>query len=294
MSGERRGTEMGTRKLDAATRSSISDFRLPAVTVVKVGGRVQLDPALAPALAALWARSGGALVVVHGGGDEASALMRRLGQEPTFVGGRRVTSEGDIELLRMALSGSANKRLVAALVGAGVPAVGISGEDAGLLEARVTAGGALGRVGEPRCAGAGLLAHLLAGGFLPVVSPLARDADAGASDGTAGAALNVNADDAAAAIAAGLGAAELLLVSDVPAVLDGGRPVASLGSDAARALIARGVAAGGMAAKLEAALAALDAGVPRVRVGGLGLIAGATGEHPAAPGTTILPERSLA
>jgi acetylglutamate kinase len=145
-------------------------------------------------------------------------------------------------------------------------------------------------VGEPRCGDASLLTHLVAGGFLPVVSPLARDDAAGPP----GAALNVNADDAAAAVAAALGAAELLFVSDVPAVLVAGRPVASLGAEEARALVTDGVAAGGMAAKLEAALAALEAGVPRVRVGDLGLIAGRGGHEAPAPGTTLSLARSLA
>lgn len=257
--------------------------------VVKVGGRVQADARLAPSLAALWRARPGALVVVHGGGDEASALMRRLGQEPTFVGGRRVTSPDDIETLRMAFSGSANKRLVAALVSEGVRAVGVSGEDAGLVEATVSHGGTLGRVGEPRCSDPSLLTHLLDGGFLPVLSPLARDADAPAPGG----ALNVNADDAAAAVARALGAAELLLVSDVPAVLVDGRPVASLSADEARDLIARGIAAGGMAAKLEAALAALGAGVGRVRVGDLGLITAARSQEAPSAGTTLSLERSL-
>lgn len=289
--------ETGRRRADAAREPNgrparpLADFRLPTLaTVVKIGGRVQADPGLVPALAALWGRRPGALVVVHGGGDEATALMRRLGEEPRFVGGRRVTSEADVELLRMALSGSANKRLVAALVGEGVRAVGVSGEDAGLIEATVTRGGALGRVGEPICPNVSLLTHLLAGGFLPVVSPLARDA------GGAGplAALNVNADDAAAAVAGALGAAELLLVSDVPGVLVDGRPATSLGADRARSLVAAGVAAGGMAAKLEAALAALGAGVAQVRVGDLALIATAGGPDQARPGTTLSLERSRA
>jgi acetylglutamate kinase len=112
--------------------------------------------------------------------------------------------------------------------------------------------------------------------------------------GLSGGALNVNADDAAAAVARSVGDAELLLVSDVAAVLVDGRPVPSLGAAEARALIARGVAAGGMAANLEAALAALDAGVLRVRVGDLGLIAGAGGREAAQPGTTLSLERSSA
>ena len=103
--------------------------------------------------------------------------------------------------------------------------------------------------------------HLLAGGFVPVISPLARDAD-----DPAGAGLNVNGDDAAAALAVSLEADELVFVADVPGVLENGAALPSLDTEHARALIARGVAADGMAAKLEAAAAALAGGVPSVRI----------------------------
>lgn len=240
-----------------------------SLLVVKLGGRAQT--AAPDAVARLWAARPREVVLVHGGGDEVSALQRALGAEPAFVGGRRVTSERDVDLVRMALSGLANKRLVAALVARGVPAVGISGEDAGLVDARLAHDGALGRVGAPHRIDASVVAHLLAGGYLPVVSPVARD---GAN--AEGAALNVNGDDCAAALAAALGAEELLLVSDVSGVRADGVPAARLDADAARAAIASGEAAGGMAAKLEAALLALDAGVPRVRVGDLAALADAS------------------
>jgi acetylglutamate kinase len=214
---------------------------------------------------------------VHGGGDEISALQRRLGTEPTFVGGRRVTSVDDVEVLRMALSGSANKRLVGALVAAGALAVGVSGEDGAMIDARLEPTGTLGRVGVPAAVDAGLLRALLGAGYLPVVSPVSRDA--GAGDGSA---LNVNGDDAAAAIAASLGARELLLVSDVPGVLSGGRTLDSIDAVEARALIGAGVAQGGMAAKLEAAIAALAAGVARVRIGDIASISDST------RGTTVV------
>jgi acetylglutamate kinase len=244
------------------------------LVIVKVGGRAQQDAGLARAVATAWAAHPRALVVVHGGGDEASRLQRALlGTEPVFVRGRRVTSAEDIDLLRMALSGVANKRLVAALAAAGVPAIGLSGEDGRLL--RAAAGdAALGHVGSVERVNVALLAQLLVGGWMPVVSPLSAD---GAS---AGEALNVNGDDAAAAIAAACGAEELLLVTDVPAVLartaDGAlAPIGRLTAAEARTLLASGVAAGGMAAKVEAALAALAAGVRRVRIGDVGAIADA-------------------
>jgi acetylglutamate kinase len=235
----------------------------PVTTVVKLGGRVQGDPALPAALARAWRRAEGALVVVHGGGDEVTALQRRLGQEPTFVGGRRVTAEGDMDALRMVLSGLANKRLVAALVGEGVQAVGVSGEDAGIIAAEPDGRG-LGLVGRPTSVNVRILRHLLIGGYLPVVSPLARGE---------GGPLNVNGDDAASAIAAALGGShggvELLLLSDVPGVLLGGVPAPALDAAAAMAAIGDGSATGGMAAKLEAAAAALAGGVAQVRIGDL-------------------------
>ena len=237
--------------------------------VIKIGGRAQSDAALPGAIAAAWTAAPGSLIVVHGGGDEVSALQRAYGVTPSFVGGRRVTSPQDIELLRMALSGSANKRLVSALVSRGVSAVGLSGEDAALLVAAPLDPDQLGAVGDPRRANVVLLQHLLDGGFLPVVSPLSRREStvAGESD-----ALNVNGDDAAALIAASLEAEELLLIADVAGVVVDGAVVADLTPVESGKLIAGGVATGGMVAKLEAALAALASGVARVRIGDVSAI----------------------
>ena len=232
--------------------------------VVKVGGRPQADPRLASLVASCWSRDAGSVVLVHGGGDEVSALQAAMGTGSTFVEGRRVTTAKDIELVRMALSGSANKRLVATLVERGIEAVGLSGEDAGLIAAAPMDAHRLGYVGIPRTVNVAFLKHLLSGGYLPVISPVSRDAS-----GTLGAALNVNGDDAAAAIAAALGAAELLLVADVPGVMCDGDVIPALTPDAARALIADGVAVGGMQAKLQAALNALAGGVPQVRISDL-------------------------
>lgn len=235
--------------------------------VVKVGGRVQADPGLIGALVAAWRASPGNLCVVHGGGDDASALQRAVGETPRFVNGRRVTTTRNLELLRMALSGAANKRLVAALVSGGVNAVGISGEDAACIRARALAPQLLGAVGVPTRVNAALIRHLLAGGYLPVISPISADVGS-----ISGGALNVNADDAAAAVAAALGARELVLVADVSAVHAGGQPLASLCRERALELVASGEAAGGMAPKLEAALFALEQGVERVRIGDLAAI----------------------
>jgi acetylglutamate kinase len=227
--------------------------------VVKIGGRAQGDPAL-PGLLAGVVRHGGDLVVVHGGGDEVTALQRRLGSEPTFIGGRRVTTEEDVEIVRMVLSGTVNKRVVRQLLDEGVAAIGISGEDGGLLPALLLEGGALGAVGEPLVADARPLEALLAAGFVPVVSPLGRHAETGRG-------LNINGDDAAAAIAGALRADELLLLADVPGVLDeSGAVLRSISADVVDEMIASGVAKGGMSAKLQAARHALAAGVMAVRI----------------------------
>lgn len=257
--------------------------------VIKVGGRAQTDARLASKVAAYWtqwlgasAQSGNALgvcCVVHGGGDEVTALQRAAGIEPTFVDGRRVTRADDIDRLRMALSGLSNKRLVAALTRVGVHAIGLSGEDGPLLFADVLSGGSLGAVGTVRTVDAALLRVLVANGYLPVIAPVAAmrtsvtrerslhgDLPTSTVDGLASA-LNINGDDAAAAIAVALGAGELLLVSDVAAVRIDGQPLAELSPALAEQAIAAGQIVDGMVAKVRAALAALEAGVVRVRIG---------------------------
>lgn len=234
--------------------------------VIKIGGRPQSDASL-PAALATASRVNGGLVVVHGGGDEVSLLQSTLGGSTKFVNGRRVTMEKDIDIVRMALSGSANKRLVAALVDNGLNAVGLSGEDASLIGAMPMDAAQLGLVGAPAKINVAFIGHLLAGGYLPVISPVSRDAS-----GTMGSALNVNGDDAAAAIAVALGASELLLVADVEGVMSDGMVVPSLTPADARALIENGTAVGGMQAKLQAAIGAIEGGVRRVRISDIGAI----------------------
>lgn len=230
--------------------------------VVKIGGRAQGDPQLASALYQAWNDSPNNLCVVHGGGDEVSSIQRALGREATFIGGRRVTSQDDLELLRMVLSGAVNKRLVNGLVAVGIPAVGLSGEDDALIGAEMIDAATLGFTGRPTAINVQLLRALMGGGYMPVISPVGYDAASGK-----GGTLNVNGDDAAAAIAAALEADELLLIADVEGVRGaGGEVVSALSIESSRELIANGVAAGGMAAKLESAHAALRSGVDRVRI----------------------------
>lgn len=230
--------------------------------VVKLGGRAQSSTQLPSIIQEAWESDPGALCIVHGGGDEISAMQRALGRETRFVDGRRVTTANDIELLRMVLSGTVNKRLVNGFVTAGTPAVGVSGEDSRLIAAEPIDVDTLGYVGDPAEVNAALLHTLLRGGFLPVVSPLAYDVSV-----TDGGALNVNGDDAAAAIAIALEARELVFVSDVEGVRgDDGTVVAALDTEGVRELVADGSVVGGMIAKLHAAERALAGGVGRVRI----------------------------
>jgi len=233
--------------------------------VVKIGGRAQANPRLAASIHAAWKKTPGALCIIHGGGDEITAMQGALGRKPLFIGGRRVTSQADLELLRMVLSGAVNKKLVNSLITEGVSAVGISGEDSALIGAEIIDADMLGFAGSPVRIEPAIIRALLSAGFLPVISPVGYDL----SSGTGGA-LNVNGDDAAAAIAIALDAQELLFLADVEGVADeNGNVLSNIDVDFARDLIVQGVAAGGMAAKLESAEAALKGGVARVRICGV-------------------------
>jgi acetylglutamate kinase len=232
--------------------------------VVKIGGRPLGDPAWVASFAAEVARAKTPLVIVHGGGPEIDALSTRLGVAVERQDGRRITSPAGLEVAGMVLSGVLNKRLVAALLDAGVDALGLSGEDGALILARVAEGGTLGRVGEVERVRTELLLHLLSLGLTPVLSPISRGVDGGA--------LNVNADDAAVAIACALGAEEFLFLTDVSAVRDERGDLAHLREDQAAALLQSGVIRDGMAVKVRAGLRGLDAGLDAVRIGGLSML----------------------
>ena len=236
------------------------------VRVVKVGGN-ELDRPDWLAACAAAIKGAGPVVVVHGGGKAVDALSRRLGLPIEKRDGLRVTTPEVAEVVELVLAGPANRAVVAALRKAGVDAVGLSGVDGGLLTARQLAGG-FGQVGAITDVRASLLQSLLLAGLTPVVAPVAPD--------VSGTPLNVNADDAAAAVAAALRAEELLFVSDVAGVAVGGVPQPSLAAGEIETLIDRGVATNGMAAKLRAAARALHAGARAVRIGDLELFSSRT------------------
>lgn len=245
--------------------------------VVKVGGRVVESPEAREALARRLEALDGPWILVHGGGSEISRWQDRLGLPVVVRDGLRVTTEEGIRVASMVLSGWVNKRLVAALLDRGVPAVGLSGEDGGLLRAELRDGGRLGAVGRVVSVDPAPLRALLGAGLVPVVSPLAR--------GPGGAPLNVNADEAAAALAVAVGASELDLVSDVPGVLRGGEPVERLEAGEAAALRESGAVTGGMAVKVASALEGARGGVT-VRIGDAEILSSAEGgtRIPAATG----------
>lgn len=228
--------------------------------VVKLGGNELDRPGWLAGCARALVRLD-SLVVVHGGGHAVNALSQRLGLPVQKRDGRRVTSPEVAEVVEQVMAGPVNRQVVAALRAAGIDAVGLSGVDGGLLTAR-PGPAELGHVGEIADVRVALLESFLLAGLTPVIAPMAP-----AADGSDGPPFNVNADDAAAAIAGALHAAELLLVSDVPGVhVEGGlRP--TLEVDEIETLVELGVAADGMAAKLRAAATALRAGARTVRIG---------------------------
>jgi acetylglutamate kinase len=238
------------------------------VIVVKHGGAA-MDTAKGPGgLASSFAEdisllqsAGITPVVVHGGGPQVTNLSERLGIETTFVDGLRVTDAATLDVATMVLAGKLNTEVVASLVTGGVPAVGLSGVDGGLLLARKQSGPDLGFVGEVVHVNADVLRTLTAQRFVPVVASIAVDE-------TTGQAYNVNADVVASQLAIELGAEKLVFINDVPGVVgSGGHLLSELSAAQCLELLGQpGVVSGGMIPKLESAVAALSAGVGRVHL----------------------------
>ena len=232
--------------------------------VYKVGGPALEDPGLVAPLAEDIRRGGVPTVIVHGGGRDIERMLRAMGVESQFVEGRRSTSPAAMEVVEMVLSGVVNKSLAAGLTAAGLPAVGISGRDASLLAALPVPG--IGRVGVPHAVNVTVLRALLDARLLPVVSPV--------GSGPSGESLNVNADEAALAIAVAIGASTLVYLSDVDGVRAGDTVLATLDEAAAQRHIEAGTISGGMSLKVRAALAAARAGVDDVVVAGRARLVG--------------------
>jgi acetylglutamate kinase len=245
-------------------------------TVLKVGGNELDDPAFLDGLGAAVAGFAGPLVIVHGGGKEISAALDREGIPAQFIEGLRVTSPEAMAVMQRVVCGTINQRVVARLVGAGVRAIGLSGVDLGLLRCAPHRpnGADLGRVGAVTQVDAGALRAMLGHGWVPTFAPVAL----GLADNLS---YNVNADMVAQAIAAALGDAELLFVTNVPGVMLEGAVVPRLTRDDVQAAIASGAISGGMVPKVRAALDALDAGAASARITNLaGVAAGGTAVTP--------------
>jgi acetylglutamate kinase len=208
-----------------------------SLVVLKVGGAVAHEAATA--LARL---DGHEVVVVHGAGPQITDELERRGLAVSFAGGRRVTDLPTLRVVREVLL-DVNAKLCAAI---GARAAGMSGDEIGLRAARIAR---LGLVGDPLPSRPRAVLDALAAGLVPVVTPLAEGP------------LNVNADDAAAALAAGLGAERILFATDVPGVLRDGAVVSRIAAVDAESLIADGELAGGIVPKLEAAIRAARNGV---------------------------------
>ncbi|MBA3826399.1 MAG: acetylglutamate kinase [Ktedonobacterales bacterium] len=218
--------------------------------VVKLGGSaLDAADAVLDEVAALW-RAGWQPVLVHGGGPLIDAWLRRLGLMPQFHDGRRVTDAATLEVARAVMVGVINADLVRRLVARGVPAIGLSGLDAGLVRAQQR-DPVLGLVGLDPRVDPTPVQMLLSTGYLPVIAPLAL----GPND----ICLNINADDVALALARALVAARLAFISDVAGVRDGaGQVIAQLAPRQATQLLRDGAITGGMVPKVMACLAALD------------------------------------
>jgi acetylglutamate kinase len=240
--------------------------------VVKYGGHAMGEEELAKSFArdiVLMEQTAINPVVVHGGGPQIGEMLKRLGIKSQFAGGLRITDAETIEIVEMVLAGSINKQIVGFINEAGGKAVGICGKDGNMVLARKASRTMLdpdsniekivdlGFVGEPEKVDVTVLTQILGRDLIPVLAPLATSKE--------GVTYNVNADTFAGAIAGALKAKRLLLLTDVPGVLDKSKNlIKQLSTDDARALIADGTISGGMIPKVETCIYALEAGVEGV------------------------------
>lgn len=195
-------------------------------------------------------------VIVHGGGPMINEMLKRLDVKSEFVNGKRVTDAETMKVVEMVLSGSVNKRIVAAINKQGGKAVGLSGKDANLIVCE-RANPDLGFVGEPVEVNPGVLKGFVGSAFIPVVAPIGVGRD--------GETYNINGDTAAGAVAGGMKADRLLLLTDVSGVKDAdGDVVTELNADSVHQLTEAGVISGGMIPKTETALKAIEQGVRAV------------------------------
>jgi acetylglutamate kinase len=237
--------------------------------VVKYGGHAMGDPELARLFArdiVLFKQVGINPIVVHGGGPQIGAMLERLKIKSSFVDGLRVTDKETVEIVEMVLCGSINKQIVAAIGEAGGTAIGISGKDGNLIEARKLTRKSrdpdsniekvvdLGFVGDPARINVGVLTELARSNVIPVIAPLGMGPD--------GTTYNINADTAAGAVAGAVGAERLLMLTDVAGVLDKQKVlIPEMTAAQVRSRIKDGTISGGMIPKVETCLDAVKQGV---------------------------------
>jgi acetylglutamate kinase len=202
-------------------------------------------------------------IVVHGGGPEISEAMEKMGKEPHFIGGLRVTDAETMEIVEMVLAGKTNKGIVAHLNQQGATAVGLSGKDGNLIVAeRETSKGDIGYVGRVVKVNPQLIHTLTRDGYVPVISSVAI--------GRSGESYNINADTAASALAAALNATKLILMTDVEGLYrdfkDKGSLITAITRDQVSDLLSSGQIDRGMIPKIEACISALDTGVQRAHI----------------------------
>jgi len=233
--------------------------------VVKYGGAAMVEPEMARQFAedlVLMQYVGLLPVIVHGGGPQISAMMKRLGKEPQFIDGVRVTDAATMEIVEMVLAGRINKEIVTGIQQCGGRAVGLTGKDGALLQAEKIKGfdnDNGGHVGAVAAVDPAVLRALEAGGFIPVISPIGADRQ--------GVTYNINADQAAGAIAAAICAEKFIILTDVAGILDREKTlISTLSRKEAGRLVKSGVISGGMLPKVEAALTAVEAGVRKAHI----------------------------
>ena len=229
--------------------------------LIKIGGRAFADEQGFRELAeAINSSRDLEVVIVHGGGAEISRALKDAGRETEFIDGIRVTRAEDIRIVEGVLSGTVNQRISGWLEANGISTVRMSGKTDGLfrVEPLIRDGRDLGFVGKINQVNPEVVTSATAAGKVPVISPISAN--------ETGDSCNVNADSAAAALAAAAHCTDLVFITDVPGVLIDGQTRSSLSIAEAQALIAEGIIQGGMVAKMESAFTALDKAVPRVHI----------------------------
>ncbi|MDQ1384601.1 MAG: acetylglutamate kinase [Actinomycetota bacterium] len=263
--------DFASRLKDAGEKAHVLADALPFIrefsgktVVIKYGGHAMENRELADLFATdvvLMRLVGMNPVVVHGGGPQITELMRRLGKEPEFVDGRRVTDAETVDIVRMALFGKVNRDIVASVNRLGSYAVGMSGEDAGLIRVEQR-DPVLGFVGDVRSIDPTMVLRLLREELIPVIATIGVDDE--------GQAYNINADTVAGAIAVALGAEKLVYLTDVAGVYadwpDQSSLISRVGVDGLEKLILDGKASEGMIPKLESCVSALRNGVRRAHI----------------------------